>query len=88
MDADERSSRRDIAHDQRDGRLKFIELNARPGLHHALLVDAGVNFSLAEYLDLAEEPQRPIGPQRYGVRWWNAPEDVKSYWWSRGELPR
>jgi D-aspartate ligase len=69
----------ELKRDDRDGQIKFIELNGRPVLHQALMVDAGVNFPLVEYLDVTGLPQRPIAAQRCGLKWWLAAEDVKSF---------
>jgi D-aspartate ligase len=68
----------EMKRDDRDGKLKFIELNARPELFHSLPLAAGVNLSLVEYLDLAGRPQRIVPPQRQGVTWWNGVRDVQS----------
>jgi len=55
--------------DPRDGRLKAIEVNARPSLWFSASTAAGRRVTLAAYRDLAGEPPLPETPQRDGVRW-------------------
>ena len=55
--------------DPRDGRLKAIEVNARPSLWFAASTAAGRTVALAAYRDLAGETPPPETPQRNGVRW-------------------
>lgn len=55
--------------DPRDGRLKAIEVNARPSLWFAASTASGRTVALAAYRDLAGEPPPPETPQRNGVRW-------------------
>ncbi len=55
--------------DPRDGRLKAIEVNARPSLWFAASTAAGRMVTLAAYRDLAGETPPPDTPQRDGVRW-------------------
>jgi D-aspartate ligase len=54
--------------DPRDGRLKFIEVNARQGLWTPLATAAGVNLSFIAYRDLVGQPY-DVPRQRDGVRW-------------------
>ncbi|MDO9472264.1 MAG: hypothetical protein Q7J28_04355 [Caulobacter sp.] len=55
--------------DPRDGRLKAIEVNARPSLWFAVSTASGRKVTLAAYRDLAGEPPPPETPQLNGVRW-------------------
>ena len=54
--------------DPRDGRLKLMEVNAPPWLHHTLSTAAGVNLSTIAYMDAVGKPY-VAPPQRDGVRW-------------------
>jgi len=62
--------------DDRDGVLKLIEVNPEP--QTGLPRDCGVDFPMIEYLDLGGRGPRPQHAFAVGVRWWNAPEDLKS----------
>jgi D-aspartate ligase len=61
--------------DPRDGRFKFIEINARQGLWAPLATAAGVNLSYIAYSDLTGRPST-VGRQRDGVRWSDSLRDV------------
>ena len=73
--------------DPRDGRYKFIEINARQPLWVPLATAAGVNLSLIAYKDLTGRPITAL-PQRDGVGWMNlwqdGPDSLAE--WRRGEL--
>jgi predicted ATP-grasp superfamily ATP-dependent carboligase len=73
--------------DPRDGRYKFIEINARQPLWVPLATAAGVNLSLIAYRDLLGHPLK-AQRQRDGVNWTNlwqdAPDSLAE--WRRGEL--
>lgn len=65
--------------DPRDGRLKAIEINARPSLWFALATDAGQRLTLAAYHDLAGTGQSlPETAQTDGVVWRYALKDMYS----------
>lgn len=65
--------------DSRDGRLKVIEINARPSLWFALATGAGQRLTLAAYLDLAGTGQPlPENAQIDGVVWRYALKDMYS----------
>lgn len=73
--------------DPRDGRYKFIEINARQPLWGPLATAAGLNLPLIAYKDLTGRP--PAVPrQRDGVRWSNMWQDGPDSFaeWRRGEL--
>jgi len=73
--------------DPRDGRLKFMEINARQGYWVALPTAAGVNLSLIAYADVTGATCAPFR-QRDGVRWidalHDAPDSIREI--RRGEL--
>ena len=65
--------------DPRDGRLKVIEINARPSLWFALATGAGQHLTLAAYHDLAGTGQSlPESAQTDGVVWRYAFKDMYS----------
>lgn len=65
--------------DPRDGRLKAIEINARPSLWFALATGAGQRLTLAAYHDLAGTGQSlPETAQTDGVVWRYALKDMYS----------
>jgi len=73
--------------DARDGRLKFMEINARQGLWSPLARAAGVNLAYIAYRDAIGQPCQ-IPKQIDGVRWtdmlMDGPDSLKELW--RGEL--
>ncbi len=62
--------------DPRDGRLKFMEVNARHWLHHPLATAAGVNLSLIAYSDALGRPIES-GRQTDGLRWMDFTHEVR-----------
>ena len=73
--------------DERDGRLKFIEVNARAGFWAPLATAAGVNLSYIAYRDAVGRPLC-THRQRDGVRWIDVlrdgPDSLRELW--QGEL--
>ena len=73
--------------DPRDGRFKFMEINARQGYWIALARAAGVNLSYIAYRDAIGRPC-PACEQRDGVRWsdllHDGPDSLREL--RRGEL--
>ncbi|MFJ8066640.1 ATP-grasp domain-containing protein [Psychrobacillus sp. NPDC096426] len=55
--------------DQRDGELKFIEINARIGLTQRLSTAVGVNLAYLYYLLLTDQNPSPVTSQKEGVKW-------------------
>jgi predicted ATP-grasp superfamily ATP-dependent carboligase len=55
--------------DDRDGKLKLIELNPRLWVQSALASSAGVDFARVQFLDLLGHPAAPATQFRSGVRW-------------------
>ncbi len=66
--------------DERDGGWKLIELNARTWMAHELADRAGIPLVYLEYLDLTDQPKPSMKDFRDGVRWWDAMNDMDSYW--------
>lgn len=66
--------------DDRDGRLKLIELNPRFGQQNILAADCGVNFPLINYLDLTGQPIEPVTAYKTGVKWLDPVLDLPSFW--------
>ena len=55
--------------DQRDGKLKFIEINARTWLWHSLSGRSGVDLSYLYYLMLTKQNPEPKLEQTEGIKW-------------------
>lgn len=74
--------------DDRDGRLKMIELNPRLWQQNIQATDCGMNFPLIQYLDLTGQSPPPQTAFKEGVRWFDAMADFQSFWsyFRRGEL--
>jgi predicted ATP-grasp superfamily ATP-dependent carboligase len=66
--------------DERDGKFRLIELNARPWLPNVQATYSGINFPLIQYLDLLERRVEPIRDYKDGVRWFDSIGDLESYW--------
>jgi len=74
--------------DERDGELKLIELNPRYWQQNALAERCGVNFPLAQYLDLTGEVPAQATSYEQHVKWLNVFADLDSFrvYRRRGEL--
>jgi len=74
--------------DERDGRLKMIEVNPRLWEQNSLATRCGANFPLIEYLDLTGQAPAPQTSYRQGVFWLNEGQDFMAFWTyhKRGEL--
>ncbi|MDZ7336938.1 MAG: hypothetical protein ONB30_00205 [candidate division KSB1 bacterium] len=74
--------------DDRDGKLKMIELNPRLWQQNIHATDCGINFPLIQYLDLTGQNPSPQMEFKEGVRWLDAMADFQSFWsyFRRGEL--
>jgi predicted ATP-grasp superfamily ATP-dependent carboligase len=55
--------------DQRDGELKFIEINSRIGLTQRLSIACGVDLAYLYYLSLTGQNPSPVTSQREGIKW-------------------
>ena len=64
--------------DDRDGKLKFIELNPRLWVQSALATSAGVDFARVQYLDVLGFPPPPVTKFRTGVLWLDSVRDYKA----------
>lgn len=74
--------------DERDGRLKMIELNPRLWQQNIQATVCGINFPLIQYLDLTVQTPPPQTEFVEGVRWLDAVADFQAFWdyFRRGEL--
>lgn len=75
--------------DDRDGRYKMIELNTRFGTGVILLVCAGVNIPLVQYMDLTGQPLVKLVDYKDGVKSLDATIDFLAFCElnRRGEMP-
>jgi D-aspartate ligase len=66
--------------DDRDGRLKMIELNPRVWQQNIHATDCGINFPLLQYRDLTGAA--PAAQLRFtkGLRWIDAVPDFQAFW--------
>ena len=65
--------------DQRDGKLKLIELNPRYWQQNALAEKCGMNFPLTNYLELTGGETETVLDYRHGVKWINLYGDFQSF---------
>lgn len=74
--------------DERDGKLKMIELNPRLWWQNIQATACGINFPLIQYLDLTGQTPTPQTEFREGVKWLAAISDFQAFWdyFKRGEL--
>jgi len=74
--------------DDRDGRLKLIELNPRLWQQNAQATACGVNFPLIQFRDLTGSAPSPQLRFKEGVRWLDLQADFQAFWAYRraGEL--
>lgn len=74
--------------DDRDGKLKLIELNPRYWQQNALAERCNVNFPLAQYLDLTGKVPAQAASYEQAVKWVNMMADFDSFrvYRQRGEL--
>ncbi len=74
--------------DERDGKLKMIELNPRLWQQNIQATVCGINFPLIQYLDLTGQTIAPQTKFKEGVKWIDEIADLQSFWsyFRRGEL--
>jgi len=74
--------------DERDGKLKMIELNPRLWQQNIQATICGINFPLIQYLDLTGQTPVPQTKFKEGVKWIDEVADFQSFWlyFRRGEL--
>lgn len=65
--------------DDRDGRLKLIEINGRTVMSNGLAVACGVDLPWIAYRDLTGEPVEPIRSFESGVRWFRVRHDWAAF---------
>lgn len=74
--------------DNRDGKLKLIELNPRYWQQNALAERCGMNFPLVDYMELTGYEPKVLIDYRKGIKWLNIYSDVESFreYRKRGQL--
>lgn len=70
----------ELKKDDRDGKYKLLELNARTPPHNTLPTSAGINFPLIQYMELTNQRIEPIKDYRDDVKWLDAAVDCQSYY--------
>jgi predicted ATP-grasp superfamily ATP-dependent carboligase len=65
--------------DEKDGKLKLIEINPRYWQQNILADKCGVNFPLIDYLEVTGQKPRHIVDFSVGIKWINIHLDFKSY---------
>ncbi len=65
--------------DQRDGKLKLIELNPRYWQQNILADKCGMNFPFIDYLETTGQEPKPIGNFRKGIKWINIYSDFDAF---------
>jgi len=71
--------------DEKDNKLKLIELNPRLWLQNILSTVCGMNFPMVQYLDLTGEQPKPVNGFQKNLKWLNIYMDFQSYWLYRRE---
>lgn len=66
--------------DDRDGKLKMIELNPRLWQQNSHPTACGINFPILQYLDLTGQNPLPQMEFEEGIKWWDALADFESFW--------
>ena len=74
--------------DDRDGKLKMIELNPRLWQQNIHPTICGINFPLIQYLDLTNQNLLPQMEFKDGIKWWDSMADFQAFWvyFRKGEL--
>jgi len=74
--------------DERDSKLKMIELNPRLWQQNIHATVCGINFPLIQYLDLTNQAPHPQTEFVEGIKWLDAVADFQAFWdyFRRGEL--
>lgn len=70
--------------DQRDGKLKLIEINPRYWQQNSLAERCGMNFPLIDYMELIGQEPKPVSDYRCGIKWLNIYADFDSFRVYRG----
>jgi len=66
--------------DDRNGKLKMIELNPRLWQQNSHSTACGINFPLLQYLDLTGQNPVPQMEFKKRIKWWDALSDFESFW--------
>ena len=66
--------------DERDGKLKMIELNPRLWQQNIQATVCGINFPLIQYLDLTGQAPPPQSDFVESVKWLDAVADFQAFW--------
>ena len=69
----------EFKYDDRDGKLKLIELNPRYWQQNYLSTVCDMNFPFLNYLDLVNKSYSPIRSFKSGVKWVNRYKDFESF---------
>jgi D-aspartate ligase len=74
--------------DDRDGRIKMIELNPRLWQQNYHATVCGMNFPLIQYLDLTGQTPEPLTEFMEGIKWFDATADFQAFWdyFRKGQL--
>lgn len=67
--------------DDRDGKLKMIELNPRLWQQNIHPTICGINFPLIQYLDLTNQNPLPQMEFKDGIKWWDSLADFEAFLW-------
>lgn len=65
--------------DEKDGKLKLIEINPRYWQQNILADKCGMNFPLIDYLEVTGQKPKHIVDFRVGIKWVNICSDFESY---------
>jgi D-aspartate ligase len=65
--------------DDRDGKLKLIEINPRYWQQNSLSTACGMNFPFLNYLDLLLKEPEPLSSFKTGIKWVNRYMDFDSF---------
>jgi len=69
----------EIKKDQRDGKYRLLDMNARPWAMNIQATKAGINFPLIEYLDLTQESVPELADYKDGIRYHDSLDDIRTY---------
>jgi len=69
----------ELKRDDRDGKYKLLELNARTPPSNTLPTQAGINFPLIQYMELTNQRIEQINDYLDGIKWLDAVLDSLSF---------
>lgn len=75
----------EFKYDERDGKLKLIELNPRYWQQNSLATACGMNFPLIDYLEMTGQSPQPQKEHKIGRKWVNRYMDFDSFMKYRNE---